>query len=56
MGHETEFKYLDKKTRPKNLYLLLDFKGAQVWDFDRSDFHYFYTIKTFWVGDFGAKI
>jgi hypothetical protein len=24
--------------------------------FDRSDFHDFYSIKPFWVGDFGAKI
>ncbi len=24
--------------------------------FDRSDFHVIYTIKPFWVGDFGAKI
>jgi hypothetical protein len=24
--------------------------------FDHSDFHDFYTIKPFWVGDFGAKI
>jgi hypothetical protein len=24
--------------------------------FDRSDFHDFYTIKSFWVSDFGAKI
>jgi hypothetical protein len=24
--------------------------------FDRSDFHYFYTIKPFWVGDFVVKI
>jgi hypothetical protein len=24
--------------------------------FDRSDFHDFYTIKPFWVVDFGAKI
>jgi hypothetical protein len=24
--------------------------------FDRSDFHDFYAIKPFWVGDFGAKI
>jgi hypothetical protein len=23
--------------------------------FDRSDFHEFYTIKLFWVGDFGVK-
>jgi hypothetical protein len=35
-----------------------------VWDlkvpkceiFDRSDFHYFYTIKPFWIDDFGVKI
>jgi hypothetical protein len=31
-------------------------KDAQVLDFDRSDFRDFYTIKPFWVGDFGAKI
>jgi hypothetical protein len=24
--------------------------------FDRSDFHYFYTIKPFWVDDFVVKI
>ncbi len=24
--------------------------------FERSDFHDFYSIKPFWVGDFGAKI
>jgi hypothetical protein len=24
--------------------------------FDRSDFHDFYSIKPFWVGDFVAKI
>jgi hypothetical protein len=24
--------------------------------FGRSDFHDFYTIEPFWVGDFGAKI
>ncbi len=24
--------------------------------FNRSDFHDFYSIKSFWVGDFGAKI
>ncbi len=24
--------------------------------FDRSDFHDIYSIKPFWVGDFGAKI
>jgi hypothetical protein len=24
--------------------------------FDRCDFVFFYTIKPFWVGDFGAKI
>jgi hypothetical protein len=24
--------------------------------FDRSDFHVFFSIKPFWVGDFGAKI
>jgi hypothetical protein len=24
--------------------------------FDCFDFHYFYTIKHIWVGDFGAKI
>ncbi len=24
--------------------------------FNRSDFHDFYNIKLFWVGDFGAKI
>ncbi len=24
--------------------------------FDRSDFHYFYTIKPFWIDDFGVKI
>jgi hypothetical protein len=23
---------------------------------DRSDFHDFYTIKPFWVGDFGAEM
>jgi hypothetical protein len=23
---------------------------------DRSDFHYFYTIKPFWIDDFGVKI
>jgi hypothetical protein len=32
------------------------FKGAQVWFFNRSDFHYFYTIKPFWVDDFVVKI
>jgi hypothetical protein len=30
-------------------------KGAQE-IFDRLDFHDFYTIKPFWVGDFGSKI
>ena len=24
--------------------------------FDRSDFHSFYTIKPFWIDDFGVKI
>ena len=24
--------------------------------FDRSDFYYFYTIKPFWIDDFGVKI
>ncbi len=24
--------------------------------FDRSDFHYFYTIKPFWIDDLGVKI
>ncbi len=24
--------------------------------FDRSDFHYFYNIKPFWIDDFGVKI
>ncbi len=32
------------------------FKGAQCEIFDRSDFHYFYTIKPFWVDDFVVKI
>ncbi len=32
------------------------FKGVQVWDFDRSDCHDFYTIKSLWVGYFGVKI
>ncbi len=26
------------------------------WDFNRSDFHYFYTIKSLWKGDFGVRI
>jgi hypothetical protein len=24
--------------------------------YDRFDFHYFYTLKSPWVGDFGTKI
>ncbi len=47
-------------------YLVLQHRGAAASRlplkvpkceiFDRSDFHDFYTIKPFWVADFGAKI
>jgi hypothetical protein len=34
--------------------LLLKVPKCEI--FDRLDFHDFYSIKPFWVGDFGAKI
>jgi hypothetical protein len=33
-----------------------ELKAPKCEVFDRWDFHDFYTIKTFWVGDFEAKI
>ncbi len=47
-----EHKSGDEKTWTK---LETYFKGAQVLDFDHSDFHDFYTIKSLWEGDFGVK-
>jgi hypothetical protein len=47
---------------PRKPKLLLDFESMYMLKvpkceiFDRPDFHYFYTRKPFWVGDFGAKI
>ncbi len=36
--------------------VLLRLKVPKCEIFDRSDFHYFYTIKPFWVDDFVVKI
>jgi hypothetical protein len=43
---------------PKVSFFLEDFKVPKYpyEIFDHSDFLNFYTIKPFWVGDFGAKI
>jgi hypothetical protein len=38
------------------LYLWTVLKVPKCEIFDRSDFHDFYTIKPFWVSDFGVKI
>jgi hypothetical protein len=35
-------------------FFLLKLPKCEI--FDRSDFHYFYTIKPFWVDDFVVKI
>jgi hypothetical protein len=35
---------------------MLSLKVSKCESFDCFDFHYFYTIKHLWVGDFGAKI
>ncbi len=40
-----------------NLIITLGYiKGAHVGDFLSLGFHDFYTVKAFWVRDFGAKI
>ncbi len=33
-----------------------DLKVTKCEIFDRSEHHFFHTIKPFWVGDFGANI
>jgi hypothetical protein len=40
--------------RAANRYCLLKVPKCEI--FYRSDFHYFYTIKPFWVDDFVVKI
>ncbi len=50
---------LDKRTllaATVQHYFNLKLKVPKCEIFDRSDFHDFYSIKPFWVGDFGAKI
>jgi hypothetical protein len=42
--------------RPLKNREIIDLKVPKCEIFDRSDFHDFYSIKPFWVGDFGAKI
>ncbi len=36
-------------------YLSAQIKGAYCEIFDRSGLHDFYTMKPFWIGDFGIK-
>jgi hypothetical protein len=55
---EPKFRLFGKLTGLENLFTsifsLLKVPKCEI--FDRSDFHYFYSIKPVWVGDFGAKI
>ena len=53
VGFIAPFFYAINKTRDAFAFLL---KVPKCEIFDRSDFHDFYSIKPFWVGDFGAKI
>jgi hypothetical protein len=41
---------------PLQLHCSSNLKVPKCEIFDRSDFHYFYTIKSLWEGDFGVKI
>ncbi len=47
-GHKFNLYFLQKKS------LILKVPNCEL--LNCSDFHYFYTIKPFWAGDFGAKI
>ncbi len=48
-GNKGLFETLCEKTDFTQIYTL---KVPKCEIFDRSDFHYFYTIKPFWVDDF----
>ncbi len=54
-GNQTFLKFCNTKHKTSDFFLIL-LKVPKCEIFDCSDFHYFYTIKPFWVGDFGAKI
>ncbi len=54
--HNIKISYLPAPHQILLIKTLLKKKVPKCEIFDRSDFHDFYSIKPFWVGDFGAKI
>jgi hypothetical protein len=60
MGYPRTTGYPDilhnKLEMQKFAFLKKSLKVPKCEIFNRSDFHDFYSIKPFWVGDFGAKI
>jgi hypothetical protein len=55
MQQGNPFKQIVYYENKAHIYILL-LKVSKCEIFDCSDFHDFYTIMPFWVGDFGAKI
>jgi hypothetical protein len=56
LSHLPIWVHLVQKTRAKNSHAWAPLKVPKCEILDRSDFHYFYTIKPFWVDDFVVKI
>ena len=52
--HESSENFLSKNKQVLGKLPILKVPKCEI--FDRSDFHYFYTIKPFWVDDFVVKI
>jgi hypothetical protein len=58
-GNNIRLQTPESELEGKNVYICVtygDLKVPKCEIFDRSDFHYFYTIKPFWIDDFGVKI